>query len=94
MTDLTTKAHYSPPWANTSIIGIAGCSGSGKTSVAMKIIQSLNIPWVAMLVMDSYYRPLNEEETAAAYRAEFDFDHPDALDMDLLTKTLTDLKQG
>ncbi|KAI5299438.1 hypothetical protein KEM56_003233 [Ascosphaera pollenicola] len=94
MAGLTTHARYSPPWANTSIIGIAGCSGSGKTSVAMKIIKSLNIPWVAMLVMDSYYKPLTEEQTAAAYRAEFDFDHPDALDMDLLTQTLAELKQG
>ncbi|KAI5287477.1 Uridine kinase [Ascosphaera aggregata] len=94
MADLTSKAHYSPPWANTSIIGIAGCSGSGKSSVAMKIIKSLNIPWVAMLVMDSYYKPLTPEQTAAAYRTEYDFDHPDALDMDLLTETLADLKQG
>ncbi|KAI5293708.1 Uridine kinase [Ascosphaera acerosa] len=93
-TDLTSKARYSPPWANTSIIGIAGCSGSGKSSVAMKIIKSLNIPWVAMLVMDSYYKPLTPEQTAAAYRTEYDFDHPDALDMDLLAQTLADLKQG
>lgn len=44
-------AHYSPPWANTSIIGIAGGSGSGKTSLAIKIVTSLNLPWVVILSM-------------------------------------------
>lgn len=42
---------YIPPWADLSIIGIAGSSGSGKTSVAMEIIKSLNLPWVVILVM-------------------------------------------
>ena len=45
------RAHYSPPWADTSIIGIAGSSGSGKTSLAVKIVSSLNLPWVVILSM-------------------------------------------
>lgn len=45
------EAHYEPPWADTSIIGIAGSSGSGKTSLALEIIQSLNLPWVILLSM-------------------------------------------
>jgi uridine kinase len=45
------RAHYSPPWADMSIIGIAGGSGSGKSSVALEIINSLNLPWVVILVM-------------------------------------------
>ena len=45
------KAHYSPPWADTSIIGIAGSSGSGKTSLAVEIVSSLNLPWVVILSM-------------------------------------------
>jgi uridine kinase len=45
------KKAYSPPWQDLSIIGIAGSSGSGKTSVAMEIIKSLNLPWVVILVM-------------------------------------------
>lgn len=46
-----TAKQYSPPWADLSIIGIAGSSGSGKTSVAMEIVRSLNLPWVVILVM-------------------------------------------
>lgn len=45
------RAHYSPPWTDTSIIGIAGSSGSGKTSLALEIISSLNLPWVVILSM-------------------------------------------
>ena len=45
------RAHYSPPWADTSIIGIAGSSGSGKSTLAHKIVTSLNLPWVAILSM-------------------------------------------
>ncbi len=45
------RAHYSPPWADTSIIGVAGSSGSGKTSLALAIVSSLNLPWVVILSM-------------------------------------------
>lgn len=48
---LSTEVKYSPPWQDLSIIGIAGSSGSGKTSVAMEIVKSLNLPWVVILVM-------------------------------------------
>ena len=53
MATVMDKAHYSPPWANTSIIGIAGSSGSGKTSLAVEIVSSLNLPWVVILSMVS-----------------------------------------
>lgn len=46
-----TKVHYSPPWTNTSIIAIAGSSGSGKTSLSMAIVKSLDLPWVMVLSM-------------------------------------------
>ncbi len=53
MATVMDKAHYSPPWADTSIIGIAGSSGSGKTSLAVEIVSSLNLPWVVILSMVS-----------------------------------------
>ncbi|KKK22420.1 uridine kinase [Aspergillus rambellii] len=85
---------YSPPWTDLSIIGIAGSSGSGKTSVAMEIVKSLNLPWVVILVMDSFYKSLSPEQHAKAHANEFDFDSPDAIDFDALVQTLRDLKQG
>jgi uridine kinase len=45
------RTHYQPPWGNASIIGVAGSSGSGKTSLAMAIVASLNLPWVVILSM-------------------------------------------
>ena len=51
------RARYSPPWANTSIIGIAGGSGSGKTSLAIEIVSSLNVPWVVILSMVNFPIP-------------------------------------
>ncbi|TLD38198.1 uridine-cytidine kinase 2 [Venturia nashicola] len=88
------KANYSPPWANTSIIGVAGSSGSGKTSLALAIVASLNLPWVVILSMDSFYKPLSPEQSRAAFRNEFDFDAPTAIDFDVLVDKLRDIKAG
>ncbi|KAF2009942.1 uridine kinase [Aaosphaeria arxii CBS 175.79] len=90
----STRARYSPPWGNASIIGVAGSSGSGKTSLALAMVASLNLPWVVILSMDSFYKPLNPEQSAAAFRNEFDFDSPEAIDFDVLVDRLRDLKQG
>jgi uridine kinase len=48
---VTTRAHYSPPWADVSIIGIAGSSGSGKSTLSHAIVSKLNLPWVVILSM-------------------------------------------
>ncbi|KAG8527432.1 uncharacterized protein KY384_007584 [Bacidia gigantensis] len=88
------RAHYSPPWADTSIIGVAGSSGSGKTSLAVEIVSALNLPWVVILSMDSFYKALTPEENAKAHQNEFDFDAPQAIDFDLLTEKLRDIKAG
>ncbi|ODH44806.1 uridine kinase [Paracoccidioides brasiliensis] len=88
------RARYSPPWADMTIIGIAGGSGSGKTSVAMEIINCLNLPWVVILVMDSFYKTLTPEQNAIAHNNEYDFDCPDAIDFDILVDTLQSLKKG
>lgn len=50
---LSTRAHYSPPWADVSIIGIAGSSGSGKSTLSHAIVAELNLPWVVILSMVS-----------------------------------------
>eukprot|EP00053_Salpingoeca_punica_P018194 m.177439 g.177439 ORF g.177439 m.177439 type:complete len:489 (-) comp17382_c0_seq2:1674-3140(-) len=90
-----------PPWYNEAgeqrnafIIGITGGSASGKTTVARKIIEDLDIPWVCLLSMDSFYKVLNKEQLELAHHNKFDFDHPDAFDTDLIVETLKKLKQG
>jgi uridine kinase len=50
-TNLIQRAHYEPPWANTRIVGVAGSSGSGKTSMTLAIIRKLSLPWVVILSM-------------------------------------------
>lgn len=92
--DVSPRAHYSPPWANTSIIGIAGSSGSGKTSLSVAIIKELSLPWVVILSMDSFYKPLTPEQSRSAFRNEYDFDAPEAIDFDALVDKLRDIKSG
>jgi uridine kinase len=74
------------------IIGIAGGTGSGKTTVVRKIIERLPKDSVALLPQDSYYKdnghlPLEE-------RQKINFDHPNAIEFDLLIKHINLLKQG
>ncbi|PSS10813.1 hypothetical protein M430DRAFT_37011 [Amorphotheca resinae ATCC 22711] len=88
------RAHYSPPWADVSIIGIAGSSGSGKSTLSHAIVSKLNLPWVVILSMDSFYKTLDEESSRRAFRNEYDFDSPEAIDFDVLVSRLRDLKAG
>nr|XP_020663977.1 uridine-cytidine kinase-like 1 [Pogona vitticeps] len=74
--------------------GLCGGSASGKTTVANKIIEALDVPWVVLLSMDSFYKVLNKEQQEAAARHEYNFDHPDAFDFDLLIGVLRKLKEG
>ncbi|XP_033125788.1 uridine-cytidine kinase-like 1 [Anneissia japonica] len=90
-----------PPWYNAHgqlqgafVIGLCGGSASGKTTVANKIIEELDVPWVILLSMDSFYKVLNEEQHQKAADNEYNFDHPDAFDYELLIKTLRKLKDG
>ena len=74
------------------IIGIAGGTGSGKTTVVRKITERLPAGEVAILPQDSYYRdsshlPLEE-------RLEINFDHPASIEFELLTKHLKELRKG
>lgn len=74
------------------IIGIAGGTGSGKTTVVRKIIESLPLDKVALIPQDSYYNDttgMTMEE-----RRLINFDHPDAFDWDLLTHQIEELRNG
>ncbi|KAI9257086.1 uridine kinase [Helicostylum pulchrum] len=76
------------------MIGIAGGSASGKTSVAERVLKNLNVPWVVIVSMDSFYNILSPEDSKLAHQNRFDFDHPSAFDYDLLCETLIKLKEG
>ena len=76
------------------LIMFYGGSGSGKTSLSHAIIGSLNLPWVVILSMDSFYKVLTPEQSAQAFDNNYDFDSPDALDFDILVEMLRDLKAG
>lgn len=75
-----------------TIIGIAGGTGSGKTTVVNEIANTLPPHYVTVIPLDSYYNDtsdMTEEE-----RHNINFDHPDAFDWKLLTKHIFELKQG
>ncbi len=74
------------------IIGICGGTGSGKTTVANKILEAVSADDVAFLQQDSYYRDV--DELPLDYRQQVNFDHPDAIDNDLLIAHLRALKAG
>lgn len=74
------------------VIGIAGGTGSGKTTVVRKIIENLPAGEVAVISQDSYYKdnshlPLEE-------RQKINFDHPSSIEFDLLADHIRQLKAG
>jgi len=74
------------------IIGIAGGSGSGKTTVARKIAEALTPASVAFIDMDAYYR--NRTDLTLDERRHLNWDHPEAFDLDLLASHLEALARG
>ena len=74
------------------IIGICGGTGSGKTTVANRILESVSASEVVFIQQDSYYR--NITDLPVDYRHIANFDHPDALDNDLLVNHVRRLKAG
>ncbi|XP_065313412.1 uridine-cytidine kinase 2-A-like isoform X2 [Gordionus sp. m RMFG-2023] len=102
------------PYRKPFIIGVAGGTASGKTSVCSKIIERLNLNYnniesyanyksslkiifenkiisnnnVSVLCMDSFYRDLDSEENQLFQSGNFNFDHPDAIDIDMLKDNL------
>jgi len=76
------------------IIGVAGGTASGKTSVCMMIIEKLGMEAgrVALISQDCFYKSLDVEALKNVH--EYNFDHPDAFDWDLIEVTLRDLSEG
>ncbi len=74
------------------IIGISGGTGSGKTTVANRILESVSAREVVFIQQDSYYRNLTD--LPLDYRGLANFDHPDALDNELLLNHVRRLKSG
>ena len=74
------------------LIGISGGTGSGKTTVANRILESVSACEVVFIQQDSYYR--NIEDLPLDFRQVANFDHPDALDNDLLVRHVRMLKAG
>jgi uridine kinase len=72
------------------VIGVAGGTGSGKTTVAHEILRRAGTEQISLIQHDAYYRDLGD--LSLAQRAMQNFDHPDALDNDLLIYHLRELK--
>ena len=74
------------------IIGIAGGTGSGKTTVVNQIINELPADEVCVISQDSYYKAT--DDLSYEERTKINFDHPRAIDFDLLIRHIADLKAG
>src|SRR5262245_35240480 len=74
------------------VIGVAGGTGSGKSTVARKIVDGLPPDSVAIIDHDSYYR--DRSDLTLEERSHLNFDHPDALDNDLFVAHLESLRAG
>jgi uridine kinase len=77
---------------NPIVIGVAGGSGSGKTTVVRRIIDSIGLDQVAVLDHDRYYRDRNDLRLEE--RAALNYDHPDALETDLMVRHVHELRAG
>lgn len=73
-------------------IGICGGTGSGKTTIARKIVDAVGAEEVVLVEQDSYYRNLADMPLDERHQANFD--HPDAIDSEMLVNHLLRLKQG
>jgi uridine kinase len=74
------------------IIGVAGGTGSGKTTVAHRILDRVGAEHIAYIPHDAYYKDLSH--LPRAQRVQTNFDHPDALETTLMVKHLKALRDG
>ncbi len=82
------SASFRPPL----VLGIAGGSGSGKSTIARAVLEALPPGRGVMLQQDHYYR--SQSHLPEAERASVNYDHPDALELDLLSQHLDALRTG
>ena len=76
----------------TVLVGIAGGTGSGKTSFAVKIRDRVGEDRCVLIAQDAYYK--DGSTLSAAAQAAINYDHPDAFDTSLLVQDLRDLRAG
>ena len=74
------------------LIGIGGGTGSGKTAVSENILNGFDEDEIGIIAQDSYYKDLSDKPSKE--RAKTNFDHPEAIDFDLLTEHLKNLVNG
>ena len=77
--------------SNVMVIGIAGGTGSGKTTITRKLLQRFGSD-VSVIYHDNYYKA--HHDLSYEERAKLNYDHPNAFDTDLLIQAVKDLKQG
>ncbi|MCP4309420.1 MAG: uridine kinase [bacterium] len=75
-----------------AIIGIAGGSGSGKTTIAESVVKAVGVDTVSLIQHDAYYRDL--PHLALEDRAKVNYDHPDSLETELLIHHIEELRAG
>ncbi|XP_044157043.1 uridine-cytidine kinase 2 [Bufo gargarizans] len=92
---------HTPNNGQPFLIGVSGGTASGKSSVCSKIVQLLgqnevdhHQKQVVMISQDSFYCILTQEQKTKALKGQFNFDHPDAFDNELILKTLRELMEG
>jgi uridine kinase len=88
----TKHSNGRPSGLRTLLIGIAGGTGSGKTTIARKVVEAMPAGSAVLLDHDSYYH--DQSHLSREERAAVNYDHPDALDNELLMRHLQALRDG
>ncbi|XP_072046070.1 uridine-cytidine kinase 2-like [Amphiura filiformis] len=101
MKDLEKTSQENGSLKRPFLIGVAGGTASGKSSVCEKIVEELgqhNVDCrrkkIAILTLDDFYKVLDRKDQAKSCKGTYNFDHPGALDTDLIRKTLKDIHSG
>ena|GEM_PF-195357 len=85
-------AHAGITRSDITIIGIAGGSGSGKSTICAQLIRNMAPAKVTHILQDNYYK--SQDHLTPEQRALLNFDHPDAIEFGLLAQHLAQIRQG